>query len=87
MAIGELLADGQILLAGNVRAEGQGQDADRYYNSVVAINDRGEIIDAVDKLHLVPGGEYLPFSELFRQFGIDRIVAMPTPFSCWGKPS
>ncbi len=81
VAIGELLADGQILLAGNVRAEGQGQDADRYYNSVVAINDRGEIIDAVDKLHLVPGGEYLPFSELFRQFGIDRIVAMPTPFS------
>ena len=81
VAIGELLADGQILLAGNVRAEGQGQDADRYYNSVVAINDRGEIIDAVDKLHLVPGGEYLPLSELFRQFGIDRIVAMPTPFS------
>ena len=29
----------------------------------------------------MPGGEYLPFSELFRQFGIDRIVAMPTPFS------
>ena len=81
MAIGELLSDGQVLLAGNVRAEGQGEDAQRYYNSVVAINDQGEIIDAVDKLHLVPGGEYLPFSALFRQFGIDRIVAMPTPFS------
>jgi apolipoprotein N-acyltransferase len=81
VAIGELLSDGQVLLAGNVRAEGQGKDGDRYYNSVVAINDQGEIIDAVDKLHLVPGGEYLPFSELFRQFGIDRIVAMPTPFS------
>ena len=60
VAIGELLADGQVLLAGNVRAEGQGKEARRYYNSVVAINDRGEIIDAVDKLHLVPGGEYLP---------------------------
>ena len=81
VAIGELLSDGQVLLAGNVRAEGQGKGGDRYYNSVVAINDQGEIIDAVDKLHLVPGGEYLPFSELFRQFGIDRIVAMPTPFS------
>ena len=40
-------------------------EAQRYYNSVVAINDRGEIIDAVDKLHLVPGGEYLPLAELF----------------------
>ena len=33
------------------------------------------------ELHLVPGGEYLPFSALLRQLGIDRIVAMPTPFS------
>ena len=81
VAIGELLSDGQVLLAGNVRAEGQSADAQRYYNSVVAINDQGEIIDAVDKLHLVPGGEYLPFSSVFRQLGIDRIVAMPTPFS------
>ena len=81
VAIGELLSDGQVLLAGNVRAEGQSADAQRYYNSVVAINDKGEIIDAVDKLHLVPGGEYLPFSALLRQLGIDRIVAMPTPFS------
>jgi apolipoprotein N-acyltransferase len=81
VAIGELLSDGQVLLAGNVRAEGKGDDAQRYYNSVVAINDKGEIVDAVDKLHLVPGGEYLPLSGMFRLLGIDRIVAMPTPFS------
>jgi len=81
VAIGELLQDGQTLLAGNVRAEGQGADARRYYNSVVAINDRGEIIDAVDKLHLVPGGEYLPFADLLRQIGIERIVAIPTSYS------
>jgi apolipoprotein N-acyltransferase len=64
-----------------VRAEGQGSEAQRYYNSVVAINDRGEIVDAVDKIHLVPGGEYLPLTGFFEQLGIDRIVAMPTPFS------
>jgi apolipoprotein N-acyltransferase len=81
VAIGELLSDGQVLLAGNVRAEGKGDDAQRYYNSVVAINDQGEIVDAVDKLHLVPGGEYLPLSGVFRLLGVDRIVAMPTPFS------
>jgi apolipoprotein N-acyltransferase len=81
VAIDELLEDGQTLLAGNVRAEGQGADARRYYNSVVAINDRGEITDAVDKLHLVPGGEYLPFADLLRQVGIERIVAIPTSYS------
>ena len=75
------LSDGQILLVGNVRAEGQGKDALRYYNSVVAINDKGEIVDAVDKLHLVPGGEYFPFADFFRQIGLDRFVTMPTPFS------
>jgi apolipoprotein N-acyltransferase len=80
-AIGELLADGQMLLAGNVRAEGQGPEARRYYNSVVAINDRGEIVDAVDKLHLVPGGEYLPLADWFEQVGIEHIIAMPTSFS------
>lgn len=80
-AIGELLADGQLLLAGNVRAEGQGAEARRYYNSVVAIDDRGEIVDAVDKIHLVPGGEYLPLADLFERIGIDRIVAIPAQFS------
>lgn len=81
VAVGEMLQDGQMLLAGNVRAEGQGADTRRYYNSVVAINDRGEIIDAVDKLHLVPGGEYLPFADIFRQLGLERIVAIPTAYS------
>jgi apolipoprotein N-acyltransferase len=81
MAIGDLLSDGQLLLVGNVRAEGQASEARRYYNSVVAINDRGEIVDAVDKVHLVPGGEYLPLAELFEQVGIDRLIAMPNSFS------
>ena len=81
VAIGDVLGDGQVLLVGNVRAEGQDKDALRYYNSVVAINDKGEIVDAVDKLHLVPGGEYFPFADFFRQIGLDRFVTMPTPFS------
>lgn len=80
-AIGEMLSDGQMLLAGNVRAEGQGAEGRRYYNSVVAIDDRGEIVDAVDKLHLVPGGEYLPLAEWLEQLGITRIIAMPTSYS------
>lgn len=82
-ALGQLLGEGQMLIAGAVRAEGQAgaAQATRYYNSVVVINDAGEIVDAVDKIHLVPGGEYLPFEGLFQSLGVDRIVPMPLSFS------
>jgi apolipoprotein N-acyltransferase len=82
-AIGELLGDGQTLVAGAVRAEGGagGAAEPRYYNSVVAINDKGEIVDAVDKVHLVPFGEYLPFADLLARIGVGRFVAGPTMFS------
>jgi apolipoprotein N-acyltransferase len=65
-----------------VREEGASADAGaRYYNSVVAINDKGEIADAFDKIHLVPFGEYLPFADLLRRVGIEQLVAGPTMFS------
>jgi len=81
-AIGDMLADGQMLVAGAVREEGGGQAADSlYYNSVVAIDDHGEIVDAVDKVHLVPFGEYLPFAGLLRRLGIEQFVAGPMTYS------
>ncbi len=80
-AIGDMLKPGQMLMAGAVRAEeGSGNQGPRYYNSVVAINDRGEIVDAVDKVHLVPFGEYLPFSGLLAYFGVEQLVAGPMNF-------
>jgi apolipoprotein N-acyltransferase len=48
---------------------------------VVAIDDKGEIADAVDKVHLVPFGEYLPFSGLLSRFGIEQLVAGPMNFA------
>jgi apolipoprotein N-acyltransferase len=81
-ALGDMLADGQMLIAGVVREEGGSANAgSRYYNSVVAINDKGEIVDAVDKVHLVPFGEYLPFADLFERFGIGQLVAGPMNFA------
>ncbi|MBU0584542.1 MAG: apolipoprotein N-acyltransferase [Alphaproteobacteria bacterium] len=80
-AIGEMLQPGQLLLTGAVRAEpGSGTDAPRYYNAVIAIDDSGEIADAVDKVHLVPFGEYLPFSGLLARLGIEQLVAGPMNF-------
>jgi apolipoprotein N-acyltransferase len=80
-AIGDMLKPGQMLLAGAVREEGGPGADDRYYNSVVAIDDQGQIADAVDKVHLVPFGEYLPLAGLLRRLGIDQFVAGPMDFS------
>jgi apolipoprotein N-acyltransferase len=80
-AIGQLLEDGQLLLAGAVRVEGALADGGRYYNSLLAVNDAGEIVDAVDKVHLVPFGEYLPFEEAFRRVGIGKLVQSVAAFS------
>jgi apolipoprotein N-acyltransferase len=48
---------------------------------VVAIDDTGQIVDAVDKVHLVPFGEYLPLSGLLERLGIEQFVAGPMDFS------
>ncbi|RWP49599.1 MAG: apolipoprotein N-acyltransferase [Mesorhizobium sp.] len=82
-ALGEMLGDGQMLIAGVVREEGgSAANADRrYYNSVVAIDDKGEIADAVDKVHLVPFGEYLPFADLLGRFGLKQLVAGPMTYA------
>jgi apolipoprotein N-acyltransferase len=83
VALGELLQDGQMLITGTIREEGgRGANAAaRYYNSVVAINDKGEIVDAVDKVHLVPFGEYLPLSDWLARIGLTQIVAGPMDLS------
>jgi apolipoprotein N-acyltransferase len=76
-----MLTEGQMLLAGAVRSEGDGKQAARiYYNSVVAIDAGGEIVNAIDKIHLVPFGEYLPFSGALDRIGLKQIVAGPMNF-------
>lgn len=82
-SIADVLEEGQILIAGAVRAENAGAGLPpRYYNSVYVIDDRGQIIDAADKRHLVPFGEYLPFEELLTSAGMKSIAAaMPGGFT------
>jgi apolipoprotein N-acyltransferase len=80
-ALGDMLEPGQMLLAGAVREEGASDAGKRYYNSVVAVDDSGEIVDAVDKVHLVPFGEYLPLAGLLKALGIEQFVAGPMDFS------
>jgi apolipoprotein N-acyltransferase len=82
-AIAATLGEGQVLLAGSVRKEGDrnaGEEV-RYYNSLLMINDRGEMIGAADKRHLVPFGEYLPFQDLLQSFGLTQVAKLPGGFS------
>lgn len=80
--IADVLEDGQILVAGVVRAEGgaAGQPT-RYYNSIYAIDSQGQIVGAADKVHLTPFGEYLPYETLWNSLGINNIVNMPGGFT------
>lgn len=80
-AIGDMLKPGQTLIAGAVREEGASADSARFYNSVIEIDDSGQIIDAADKIHLVPFGEYLPFDEIFASLGIRQLISGPMAFA------
>jgi apolipoprotein N-acyltransferase len=86
-AIAQTLEDGQTLLAGAVRQEGERKSGEevRYYNSLLVINDKGELISASDKKHLVPFGEYLPLDSIFRSLGLSEIVNTPGGFSPGGS--
>ena len=82
LRIAEVLDDGQMLVAGAVRSEHAAAGmAPRYYNSVYAIDGRGQILAASDKVHLTPFGEYVPFEDWLRDLGIDNLVAFPGGFS------
>ncbi len=80
--IGDVLEEGQILLTGAVRAEERGAgQMPLYYNAVYMIDDKGQILGASDKVHLTPFGEYVPFENLLRQFGIEEVISLPGGFT------
>ena len=80
--IAEVLKPGETLIAGAPRVEGADPATSRVYNAVYVIDDNGEIMDARDKMHLVPFGEYLPFQSFLEWLGIcPSSTEMPGGFS------
>jgi len=85
--LGAFLGQGTVLVTGAARmdevargARLPGESNALYYNSIQALAHGGEIVASYDKTHLVPFGEYLPFSGLLESFGLRHFVHIPGGF-------
>ncbi|HUV32452.1 MAG TPA: apolipoprotein N-acyltransferase, partial [Devosiaceae bacterium] len=98
--IGRLLPPGTLLIAGAAREDRSAIPAADgtlpVFNSIVAINDVGEIVASYDKLRLVPFGEFVPFAAVFGALGLSELVGAQSnfaprvgvsrPFALYGTP-
>ena len=84
--IGDVLPQETSLLVGSARLveEGDAQGglaARRIYNSLLVVDDKGAVLDAYDKRHLVPFGEYLPFQDFLESLGFMQMTGVRGGFS------
>ncbi len=87
---GEAVAAGdpdRLLLAGTVRRTPPGAAPLVAWNSLLAIDGRGEVRASYDKAHLVPFGEYLPFRPVLSLVGLDKLAAGAVDYSAGGARS
>jgi len=82
--IAALLGPGSVLVTGAARMDAPlpGEAAGKFYNAIQVIDDRGTILGAYDKVHLVPFGEYVPefLDALIRAAGLRQFVHIPGGF-------
>jgi apolipoprotein N-acyltransferase len=80
--IADFLPKGTVLVTGSVRAPDlpPGSRITRAYNSIYIIDHDGSVLQAYDKLHLVPFGEFLPFQDLLERLGLEQLTRVQGGF-------
>jgi apolipoprotein N-acyltransferase len=87
-AIGDLLPEGTVLLAGTIRIErasANPKGRPRFFNSLLIFGKGGLLLSLYDKIRLVPFGEFLPLRPVLAALGLREIASRegystgPTP--------
>ena len=60
-------------------------DSQNYYNSLVILNSKLDVLDRYNKINLVPFGEFLPLENFFTKFGLKKITRGYNSFSSGTK--
>ncbi len=83
--IAETLPKGSLLFTGALRKTPSGKIPLEIWNSLLVLNDQGNIVAHYDKAHLVPFGEYLPFrhvlDSIFGKGSVKKITAGTIDFT------
>lgn len=89
-AMAESIPQDALLFTGALRQKSLEEGLQEIWNSLLVLNDQGEIVAHYDKSHLVPFGEYFPFRKtldwLFGKDALKKVTAGSLDFTPGSGP-